>query len=465
MNVLKMTERSKSRQRGMSLDLAYQTTDVRKGGLIRLIAGVLRGTSERRRKKRNNRREDQVTKGSKESYKRDGGEYPLRRRRGVLGMSVILRASDRLVRYRGRERSALSMYVLAAYGRGSAYSTEAGLKYYRVGVVGSARRLYGCVRRYGELGTRDRKEIRLRGTLETERREESGRNRVRSKNMCRAGLWRRRSALRIKRGAVPRHRWVADVYEGAPSGSGMYFAVIGKVPMRRVLIRRTTLWHWNERDRSRPLQRICGLTIRVGGRVAMVQYRWKRRLAYSGIRNVGQIRRGVRVGTLDGTVGVRIYRRIYRRMTRIAWIAIRSIQVSKREVKYRTERTGMGQENARRGGTRRRRAMSRAGVPPMGGFRGKRMVYREAVEQGYRRRALLGVVSGVVGAFNYLRIVKVSRFDEKVMELRSSNVLETDRTKEEGIRLGRRRVTRIRRLIQPMGLRERCRSMAVERLA
>lgn len=462
------------RQRGTRRDLAYQTNDVVKGGLMRLRAAVLRGTSERRRKQRNLRRNQQVGESERarspaaasgatpRAGKMDGGEYPLRRRRGVLGMAVMARASDRLVMYRGRERSALSMYTVAAYGRGSAYSTEAGLKYYRVGVVGSARRLYGCVRRYGELGTLERKEMQLRGALG---------DGVRSSGAYRAGRWRRTSALRIKMGAVPMHRWVADVYEGAPSGSGLYFAVMGKVPMRRVLRRVATLWHGSGeetrggRSPQAPMERICGRTMAVGGRVAMVQYRWKRRLAYSGIRNVGQRRRGVLVGTLDGTVGVRVYRRIYRRMTRMAWTARRSIQVSQREVKYRTERTGLGYENARRGGTRRRRAMSRAGVPPMGGFRGKRMVYREAVEQGYRRRAVLGVVSGVVGAFNYLRMVKVARFDEKKSELRTTNVLETDRTKEEGMRLGVRRTTRMRRLLQPMGVRERSRSMAVERLA
>ena len=475
-------DRANARPRETSRDLAYQTNDVRKGGLMRLRAGVLTGTSERRRKQRNLRRRQRVEEAPQtvgreaRAGKLDGGEYPLRRRRGVLGMAVMARATDRLVRYRGRERSALSMYVLAAYGRGSAYSTEAGLKYYRVGVVGSARRLYGCVRRYGELGTMERKEMQLRGPLATglgdRASSHDGRGSLRSRGACRGGIWRRTSALRIKMGAVPMHRWVADVYEGAPSGSGLYFAVMGKVPMRRVLIRLATLWHWSDGDGSwrgrhpqAPMERICGRTMAVGGRVAMVQYRWKRRLAYSGIRNVGQRRRGLLVGTIDGTVGVRVYRRIYRRMTRMAWIARRSLQVSRREVKYRTERTGLGYENARRGGTRRRRAMSRAGVPPRGGFRGKRRVYREAVEQGYVRRALLGVVSGVVGAFNYLRMVKVSRFDEKTAGLRTSSLLEADRTKEEGMRLGTRRVTRRRRLLQPMGLRERSRSLAGERLA
>lgn len=471
------------------MDLAYQTTDVRKGGMMRLRAGVLRGTSERRRKQRNLRRAQMVheapgdngrgdnASGSSRASKMDGGEYPLRRRRGMLGRVVMIRATDRLVRYRGLERSALSMYVLAAYGRGSAYSTEAGLKYYRIGVVGSARRLYGCVRRYGELGTMERKEMQLRGAMGTGLGDslatgDLGRSAVRSSGACRAGLWRMTSALRIKMGAVPMHRWVADVYEGSPSGSALYFAVVGKVPMRRVLVRRATLWHWNTPEGAwrgvspqRPMEIICGRTMAVGGRVAMVQYRWKRRLAYSGIRNVGQMRRGVIVGTLDGTVGLRVYRAIYRRMTRMAWIAMRSMTVSQREVKYLTERTGLGEENARRGGTRRRRAMSRAGVPPMGGFRGKVMVYREAVEQGYLRRAVLGVLSGVVGAFNYLRMVKVSRFDQKPASLGTSNLLEADRTKEEGMRLGTRRATRMRRLVQPMGLRERGRSVAGERLA
>ena len=196
-------------------------------------SGARRGTGGRRRKGKKREVGNEVEKrvsGEKKKGREEkrGGveayEYPVRMRRGTRGRMVMMRANDRRVMYRGRERSGLSMYVLAARRRGSAYSTEAGVKYYVVGVVGSGRRLYGRTRRYGAVGTRNR--------LERKRRE-GGEGRKRKRGRRRVSGARRR-----KRGAVPRHRWVADVYEGAPSGAGRYFAVVPKRARRVRRVRR-----------------------------------------------------------------------------------------------------------------------------------------------------------------------------------------------------------------------------------
>ena len=433
-------------------------------------SGARRGTGGRRRKGKKRERGKEVEKrvsGEKKKGREEkrGGveayEYQRRIRRGTRGRMVRMRANDRRVMYRGRERSGLSMYVLAARRRGSAYSTEAGVKYYVVGVVGSGRRLYGRTRRYGGVGTRNR--------LERKRRE-GGEGRKRKRGRRRVSGARRR-----KRGAVPRHRWVADVYEGAPSGAGRYFAV---VPKRARRVRRVRRGGGRERrgeegrkgrgekeGRKKRLERVGGRTMVVGGRGAVRQRRWKRRRAYSGVRNVGQRRRGVRVGTVEGVKGRRRYRRVYRRMTGMGWVRRRGRKVNGRERKYRAERKGLGKENGVRGGTRRRRGMSMAGVPPMGGFRGKRRVYREVVEEGYRRRARRGVRTGLVGAFNYLRRAKRSRYEEEGKEKerggrrrrgkKEEEKREVERTKEETRGRGRGRGRRRRRRRNPRGRLER----------
>ena len=143
----------------------------------------------------------------------------------------------------------------------------------------------------------------------------------------------------------------------------------------------------------------------------------------------------------------------------------RGRKVNGRERKYRGERKGLGKENGVRGGTRRRRGMSMAGVPPMGGFRGKRRVYREVVEEGYRRRARRGVRSGLVGAFNYLRRAKRSRYEEEGKEKerggrrrrgkKEEEKREVERTKEETRGRGRGRGRRRRRRRNPRGRLER----------
>jgi NADH-quinone oxidoreductase subunit N len=394
-----------------------------------------------------------------ESRPFNGSEYPLRVLLGTLGRRIMVSTADRLTRYLGLERSSLSMYVLAAYARGSAYSTEAGLKYYRVGVVGSSRRLYGMTMIYATYGSTDRNDMQLRAAnLSAEATTSETRWR-------RIGSSRLRSVFRIKLGVVPMHRWVADVYEGAPSGSALYFAIIGKIPMLRVRIQLSFRIKQQE-GRTLLLQLMAMATMTVGALTALVQYRWKRRLAYSGIRNVGQMLIPMRVGTVEASHGMLVYRTMYRRMTIVAWISRRSRTMSDREVKYRPERTGRGKESSVFALTIRLRSMSRAGVPPLGGFLGKRLVYNEAIAAEFYRRAMTGVIMGVVGAFNYLRLAKVSRFDQfDPTTVKAHGVVEANRTKEESYIIASAMVLRRSRLVSPMGLMDRAMRISRDRIA
>lgn len=419
------------------------------------------------------RRRREVKNGDREKRKRrTNGEYRRRLGRGRLGAVVMREVGDRRERYLGRERRALSTYVMVGYRRGSAYATEAGRKYYRVGTRGSCRRLRGRTMVYGETGRVKREE---RGCYM--RTESSGGERTKEG----VGRMRMRWVMRFKRGARPVHRWVADIYEGAPSMAGRYLRVVPKRSMRRVRVRRRERTvprgegvegtGSGGRKRAERRRRVCGRgSVRVGGRGRLVNRRWKRYMGYSGIGNVGNMRRGGRRRTEEGRKGRRRTVRAYFRMVRRRWGGMRRRGVvrrgherrpgkrkgmgaskERRERKYLTERRGRGKENRRMAMTRTIGRMSRVGRPPRLGFGAKRSVYRARVENGrglgegrYRERGGRGLLRGMVGGYGYLRMVKRMRMEES-REGERKRVRRKRKVKKEG---GRRRGVGTRRLVR-----------------
>lgn len=413
------------------------------------------------------RRRREVKNGDREKRKRrTNGEYRRRLGRGRRGAVVIREVGDRRERYLGRERMALSTYVRVGYRRGSAYATEAGRKYYRVGARGSCRRVRGRTRVYGETGRVKREErARLRGN------QAEGNATVENGRVTKHGVgrMRRRWVMRFKRGARPVHRWVADIYEGAPSMAGRYMRVVPKRSRRRVRVRRRERTSDKERNgdgrgRKERRRRVCGRgSVRIGGRGRRVQRRWKRFRGYSGIGNVGNIRRGGRRRTSEGRKGRRRTVRTYMRIVRRRWGGMRRRGVERvnhkernaktsgersrpgkerRERKYLTERRGRGKENGRMARTRTGGRRSRVGRPPRLGFGAKRSVYRGRVENGrelgdgrYRERGGRGLLRGMVGAYGYLRMVKRMRREEG-REGERKRVRRKRKVKKEG---GRRR--------------------------
>jgi NADH-quinone oxidoreductase subunit N len=313
---------------------------------------------------------------------------------------------------------------MAGFRRGSAYSTEAGLKYYIVGAFGSAWRLLGMSLVYGWSGSVNRREIeqRMRGTTEAKLGSREG-------SLYRVGWELIRGAFLLKLAGVPLHRWLADVYEGAPRASVLYFTVVPKLALFYVRIRRVSIWYlqW-EGDEARTgavTQMRIGVSVRsmgVGAVGALTQRRRKRFRAYSAIGHTGYILLGVRTGTVEGIQGVRVYTMIYMVMTRVRW-QMRSVvkviqvegdgsRVQVRDVKYRTDRYQLGKENPTMGRRLVRTCMSMAGVPPMAGFGAKRAVFRSVRGAGYPRLAAVAVRASVVGGYNYLRRVKRRFFEE-----------------------------------------------------
>jgi NADH-quinone oxidoreductase subunit N len=342
----------------------------------------------------------------------------------------MVNANDRLARYMGMEWLSLALYVMAGFRRGSAYSTEAGLKYYVVGAFGSAWMLLGMSLVYGWRGSLNRREVeqRRRGATETGAESRTSREGV----LYRIGWELIRGALLLKLAGVPLHRWLADVYEGAPRASVLYFAVVPKLALFYVRVRRVSLWYVQGGEGVRfggrttaVTQRRRGVSLRsmgVGAIGALTQRRRKRFRAYSAIGHTGYILLGVRIGTVEGIQGVRVYTRVYLVMTRVMWqrrgvvkvvqTETDPTQVHVRDAKYRTDRYQLGKANPSLGLRMVRTAMSMAGVPPMAGFGAKRAVFRSVRGGGYPRVAATAVRASVIGGFNYLRLVKRAFFEE-----------------------------------------------------
>jgi NADH-quinone oxidoreductase subunit N len=276
----------------------------------------------------------------------------------------------------------------------------------------------------------------------------------------------------LKLAGVPLHRWLADVYEGAPRSSVLYFAVVPKIALFRVRMRRVSIWYVQTDDgfgtmETEPVtQRRIGVSVRsmgVGAIGALTQRRLKRFRAYSAIGHTGYILLGTRRGTVEGVQGVRVYTIVYRVMTMIMWQRRMVVKIYEnsgkrgqtgiqvRDAKYRTDRYQLGKENPLLGRRITRTCMSMAGVPPMAGFGAKRAVFRALIASSYYRLATRAVMASVIGSFNYLRRVKRMFFEENPNSNKQEEVC-VSMSKERSRRRGREGRFRTRLRVHPSSI-------------
>ena len=425
-------------------------TEGAKRVLLRASAGCRRGTSS------------YATVRGRHAF-----EYPWRIGLATLGLMRMVGANDRLSRYLGLEWSSLSLYVLASIRRGSAYSTEAGLKYFVRGAVASGVYLFGASLLYGvtgsiQFGERSRRRVGL--TL-------PGGGAVTNERGLAVVMVRR--AFRFKLAVAPFHAWSPDVYEGSPTPSSVYFAVVPKRAMVMVILR-LTVGAFSDRFGVRQSVRRLGsvLSLTVGALGARSQRRWKRFRAYSSIGHMGYLRLGVSSGSLEGVQGARLYAIVYVVMSLTMWLGMMSLtwrQVRPREVpsltssKYRTDRNGLATLNPVLAATLTLGVRSMAGVPPRAGFLAKRWVFMSAVSQSLVASAIVGVLTSCVGALYYLRWVKLMYFEgvrsTGEMGGTTATLLPMDRTTSwrRGVNVGLRRLI----LLVPGPLRTRTHRMAL----
>jgi NADH-quinone oxidoreductase subunit N len=317
----------------------------------------------------------------------------------AAGMMVMISARDLVMLYLGLELMSLSLYVIAAIDRDNLRSTEAGLKYFVLGGLSSGMLLYGASLIYGFTGT-----VGFTGIAAAAKVPSIG---------LVFGLVFLFAGLAFKVSAVPFHMWTPDVYEGAPTPVTAFFAAAPKVAAIALFIRVAIeafpgiVPQWQQ-----IIVFISIASMVLGAFAAIGQRNIKRLMAYSSIGHVGYALVGLAAGTQTGIQGVLIYMAIYVAMTLGTFACILAMRRAGGMVEEIDELAGLARTQPTVAFFLAALLFSLAGIPPLAGFFAKFYVFLAAVDAKLYALAVIGVVSSVVGAFYYLRIVKLMYMDE-----------------------------------------------------
>jgi NADH-quinone oxidoreductase subunit N len=334
-------------------------------------------------------------------------EYPVLVLFAALGMSIMVSAGNLMTLYIGLELNSLAAYVLAAFLRTDGRSAEAGLKYFVLGALASGILLFGMSLTYGFAGTTTFEGIRaaLSGELSTG---------------ALFGLVFVLAGLAFKVSAVPFHMWTPDVYEGAPTPVTLFFASAPKVAAVALLARVAFDAFGTQADAWRQVVVFAALaSIVVGALGAIGQSNIKRFLAYSSINNVGFILIGLATGTAEGASAMLVYLAIYVPMTVGSFVAVLMLKNEAGEpIEAIADMAGLSRTRPALAWCLAVLMFSLAGIPPLFGFWGKLVVFQAAVEADLVVLAALGIAASVIGAFYYIKIVKIMFFDEPADTIR-----------------------------------------------
>lgn len=328
-------------------------------------------------------------------------EYPVLVLFATLGMMVVISAHDLMSLYIGLELLSLPLYVIAAFDRDNPRSAEAGLKYFVLGALSSGLTLYGMSLIYGFAGTTNF--ARLAETLADPEGVSAG---------VVVGIVFLIAGLCFKLAAVPFHMWTPDVYEGAPTSAVAYFATATKVGAIAAMVRVLAGPFGGAEEQWQQVIVLASIASMVLGAFAAIgQANIKRLLAYSWISHTGFVLMGLAVGTEAGLRGVLVYTPIYLMMSLGAFGVIVAMRRNGRAVEGVDDLAGLGRTDPGMALAMAIFMFSMAGIPPLAGFFAKLYVLLPAVEQGFWTLAVIAVLSSVVSAYYYLRVVKVMYFD------------------------------------------------------
>ncbi len=329
-------------------------------------------------------------------------EYPILILLSGLGMMLMVSAHDLLALYMGLELQSLAAYVLASIRRDNVKSSEAGLKYFVLGAIASGMLLFGASLVYGYTGSTN---FGVIGDALTEQNNIG----------AMIGMVFILAALAFKVSAVPFHMWTPDVYEGAPTSVTAFFAMVPKVAAIALLIRllfeafpaASTQW-------QQIIWALSALSMGVGGFAALMQDNIKRLLAYSSIGNMGFALVGLAAGTADGLAAVLVYLAIYMVMTAGTFGIIMNMRRNGHALEKISDLSGLSRNAPVMAYALAILMFSMSGIPPLAGFFGKFLVFKAAVDAGLYGLSVFGVLTSVVAAYYYIRIIKVMFFDEPV---------------------------------------------------
>ena len=325
----------------------------------------------------------------------------------MLGMMVLISANHLLVLYLGLELLSLSLYSLVAFNRDSAQSSEAAMKYFVLGAIASAMLLYGISILYG-----------ITGTLDIPMLADSIVNTSFDRLVLLFALSFIVVGVAFKLGAVPFHMWVPDVYHGAPTAVTLFVGSAPKIAAYAMAMRLLvgTLGELHQ-DWQGMLMVLAVLSLGLGNIVAIAQSNIKRMLAYSTIANIGFIVLGILAGSAAGYSSAMFYSIVYALMTMGAFGIVILLSRAGIEAERLDDYKGLNDKHPWFAFMMLIFMFSMAGVPPLVGFHAKLAVLRAVVEADLIWLAVVAVLFSVIGAFYYLRIIKLMYFDSAESDL------------------------------------------------
>jgi NADH-quinone oxidoreductase subunit N len=336
-------------------------------------------------------------------WRREGGikfEYPVLVLLATTGMLMMISANDLIALYVGLELQSLALYVVAAFRRDSARSSEAGLKYFVLGALSSGILLYGASLIYGFTGSTEFARI-------AEVLQSSGA----SLGLI-FGLVFLLAGFAFKISAVPFHMWTPDVYEGAPTPVTAFFAAAPKLAAMALTVRTLfTAFPAVSMEWQQIVTFLAIASMGLGAFAAIGQTNIKRLMAYSSIGHMGYALVGLAAGTVEGVQGVIIYLAIYLAMTLGTFACILAMRRQGRLIEEIDQLAGLSRTSPIMAFMLAMLLFSMAGIPPLAGFFAKFYVFLAAIHAGLYALSVTGVLLSVVGTFYYLRIVKLMYFD------------------------------------------------------
>ena len=327
-------------------------------------------------------------------------EYPILILSSVLGMMIMISSNDLIVFYMGLELQSLSLYVLATFNRDQLKSSEAGLKYFVLSALSSGLLLYGCSLIYGFTGSTNFEMIS---------------SQLNSDDYALTfGIVFILVGLAFKISAVPFHMWAPDVYEGSPTSVTLFFTMVPKIAALTVFIRFLYVPFLNLIDQWQMILIFLSIASMLFGAIAAIgQTNLKRLVAYSSISHVGYALAGLATGSNDGIQSSVIYFTIYILMNLGLFSCLLMMRRNNEYYEKIDDLSGLSKNHPLLSLSLLVILFSLAGIPPLAGFFAKFYIFKSVLEQSMYFLAIVGLLSTVVAAFYYLRIIKIMYFDQE----------------------------------------------------
>ena len=327
-------------------------------------------------------------------------EYSILILSSVLGMMIMISANDLIVFYMGLELQSLCLYVLATFNRDNLKSSEAGLKYFVLSALSSGLLLYGCSLIYGFSGSTNFEVISTQLNS--------------NEYALTFGIVFILVGLAFKISAVPFHMWAPDVYEGSPTTVTLFFTMVPKIAALTVFIRFLYVPFLNLIDQWQMIIIFLSLASMLFGAIAAIgQTNIKRIIAYSSIGHIGFALAGLSTGSNEGIQNSILYILIYIVMNLGFFSCLLMFKRNNEYYENLDDLSGLSKNHPLLSISLLIILFSLAGIPPLAGFFAKFYIFTSVIEQSMYFLAIVGLLSTVVAAFYYLRIIKIMYFDSE----------------------------------------------------